>query len=161
MVDSIRKMAKSSLLWVRKGVYFRTGPPGMDTRSDNTPALYHLTARGVARIKIRRASSSPLKGRTAFASFRQSAPYTNRDAGQGPIMSESRVSMRRSPIVNNGRRFSLLGKAFVVCFGCDACCSPPCFYSHFMCEPSWLCADWGSVGEVDAASYRTAFEGQT
>ena len=26
--------------------------------------------------------------------------------------------------------FSLLGKAFVLCFGCHACCSPPCFYSH-------------------------------
>jgi hypothetical protein len=26
-----------------------------------------------------------------------------------------------------------------------------------LCEPSWLCAGWGSVGEVDAASFRPAF----
>src|SRR5271156_5092811 len=28
------------------------------------------------------------------------------------------------------------------------------------CEPSWLRAGWGPVGEVDAASFRPAFEGQ-
>ena len=34
--------------------------------------------------------------------------------------------------VNSNLRFSLLGMAFALLFGCDACCSPPCFYSHFM-----------------------------
>ena len=27
--------------------------------------------------------------------------------------------------------FFSLSIAFVLCFGCDACCSPPGFYSHF------------------------------
>jgi hypothetical protein len=26
-----------------------------------------------------------------------------------------------------------------------------------LCKPFWLCAGWGSVGEVDAASFRPAF----
>jgi hypothetical protein len=30
-----------------------------------------------------------------------------------------------------------------------------------LCEPSWLCAGWGSVGEVDAASFRPAFKGSS
>ena len=34
--------------------------------------------------------------------------------------------------VNNNLHFSFLGRAFVLLFGCDACCSPPCFYSHFI-----------------------------
>src|SRR5580704_5036226 len=42
---------------------------------------------------------------------------------------------------------------FVLRFDCDACCSPPCFYTHFY-EPLALCLlrpSWRS----DAASYRT------
>src|ERR1700722_5558813 len=56
--------------------------------------------------------------------------------------------------VNGCLRFSLLGKVFVRCSHCKACCSPPCFYLHFM-WPLWLGAGC-SVGEVDVASFRPA-----
>jgi hypothetical protein len=29
-----------------------------------------------------------------------------------------------------------------------------------LCEPSWLCAGWGPVGDVDAASFRPALKAQ-
>jgi hypothetical protein len=42
-------------------------------------------------------------------------------------------------LVKGDSRFFFVRYGFAFCFGCDACCSPPCFYTHFY-EPLWLCA---------------------
>jgi hypothetical protein len=58
------------------------------------------------------------------------------------------------------RFFSLLGR-FCSLFRLQSMLFSTGVSIRTLCEPSWLCAHWGSVGEVDAASYRTASEGQT
>ena len=72
---------------------------------------------------------------------------------------QSQLSMRRSPVVNNCLRFFFVRYAFVFLFRLRRMLFSTVFLFALWFEPSWLGAGWGSVGEVDAASFRSASSG--
>src|ERR1035441_260795 len=51
----------------------------------------------------------------------------------GGELRENGVSMRRSLMSRVDLRF-FLHRVFAFFPGCDACCSPPCFYTHYVWE---------------------------
>jgi hypothetical protein len=45
---------------------------------------------------------------------------------------ENGVSMRRSLLSRVDSSFFPFLRVLLLLFGCDVCCSPPCFYTHFV-----------------------------